>query len=265
MNRAKFSFAAVILSTLLAAAPARAATPPGGPDPDSWHLSLGVYAWVPGIDGSLSGGRDGGTRVESDVDMDLSDAIDGWGAGTLHIEAGRGPLTFFGDVLYVSLEADGERRGGGETNVDLTALIIELGVTYEVVRTPVWGTTTRHFTAEVLGGARYAGVDVDVDVFTGGGGQLSADGRKDWIDPFVGLRARLDLTDNFYVLGRGDVGGFGVGSDFVWNANLAVGFEITDNFDIAGGYRWLDYDFEDGDFTLDLQFAGPWIGIFFKF
>ena len=90
-------------------------------------------------------------------------------------------------------------------------------------------------------------------------------GGRGGIDPFVGLRARLDLTDNFYVLGRGDVGGFGVGSDFVWNANLGIGFEITDNIDIAGGYRWLDYDFEEGDFKLDLQFAGPWIGIFFKF
>ena len=259
---------AVTVTVLIAAAaqPAAAEAPlPHGPDPDSWHFSLGVYAWVPGIDGSLSGGRDGGARVESDVSMDLSDAIDGWGAGTLHAEVGRGPLTFFGDVLYVSLQADGETPSGGEANVDLSALIIELGVTYEVIRTPVWGTTTRHFTAEVLGGARYAGVEVEVDAFPAGGGQLSADGREDWIDPFVGLRARLDLTDNLYVLGRGDVGGFGVGSDFVWNANLAVGFAITKNIDIAGGYRWLDYDFEEGDFTLDLQFAGPWIGIFFKF
>jgi opacity protein-like surface antigen len=137
-------------------------------------------------------------------------------------------------------------------------------VAYEVVGTPLGGSSQRNFAAEVLAGARYAGVDIEVDRFTGGGGQLSADGQKDWIDPFVDLRARFDITDNLYTFARGDVGGFGVGSDFVWNANVGVGFEITDNFDIAAGYRWLDYDFEDGDFTFDVQIAGPWIALLLK-
>jgi hypothetical protein len=271
MSRAKFSFAAVILAALLAAPPARAAVPPhhaDGPDPDSWRFSLTLYGWLAGMDGSLSGGQDGGFQVDADVDVDVSDAIDNIDSlfGLMgHVEARRGPLSVFGDVLYLTLEADGETRLGGESNVDVKASIVELGVAYEVYRAPVWGSSKRHFGAEVLGGARYAGVDVEVDVFTAAGGQLSADGRKDWIDPFVGLRGRLDITDNLYTFARGDVGGFGVGSDFVWNANLGVGFEITDNFDIAAGYRWLDYDFEEGDFTFDLQIAGPWIALVFKF
>ena len=56
------------------------------------------------------------------------------------------------------------------------------------------------------------------------------------VDPFVGLRGRLDVTDNLYVFARGDVGGFGVGSDFVWNVNTGVGFDITEHFGVAAGY-----------------------------
>jgi hypothetical protein len=72
------------------------------------------------VEGSLSGGEAGGASVDAEIDVDLSDAIENIDSlfGLMaHVEAGRGPLTVFADVLYLSVEADRDTRCSGEANV----------------------------------------------------------------------------------------------------------------------------------------------------
>jgi hypothetical protein len=95
VNLARSSFVTAIL-VMLAAAPESARAAAEAPDPDSWRLSLSLYAWIPSLEGSLSGGEAGGTPVAADIDVDLSDAIENLDSlfGLMaHVEAGRGPLT----------------------------------------------------------------------------------------------------------------------------------------------------------------------------
>ena len=90
-----------------------------------------------------------------------------------------------------------------------------------------------------------------------GGGSVSAEKTIDWWDPFVGLRLRHKHAPGHEFTLQGDVGGFGVGSDFTWHVLAAYNFPV----EFAGlkftsylGYRALsiDYEEESGNRTLAL-------------
>ena len=89
-------------------------------------------------------------------------------------------------------------------------------------------------------------------------------GSKSWVDPFVGFRARYNVTDKLYIAGRGDVGGFGVGSDLSWNAVGAIGYQWNNRFSTEMGYRCLSVDYSEDGFVYDTETSGVFLGLTFK-
>ncbi|WP_299885102.1 hypothetical protein [uncultured Ruegeria sp.] len=63
----------------------------------------------------------------------------------------------------------------------------------------------------------------------------------------------------------GNVGGFDVGSDFQWEAVVQASWKWTDRIDVAGGYRHLSVDFEEGKNVIDLILTGPYVALAFNF
>ena len=63
----------------------------------------------------------------------------------------------------------------------------------------------------------------------------------------------------------GNVGGFGVGSDFSWNVSSFFMFNVAPKTSFLAGFRVLDQDFEDGGFRYNIQQRGPLIGLTFHF
>jgi hypothetical protein len=66
-----------------------------------------------------------------------------------------------------------------------------------------------------------------------------------WADPYIGVGGHYNLNKTFYVTGKVDVGGFGVGSDITTQAYGAVGFHLTHWSYTELGYRFLYADYED--------------------
>ena len=50
-----------------------------------------------------------------------------------------------------------------------------------------------------------------------------------WVDPIVGARFAIDLTPKLALIGRGDVGGFDLGSasKLTWSASAYLGWHFT--------------------------------------
>jgi hypothetical protein len=86
-------------------------------------------------------------------------------------------------------------------------------------------------------------------------------------DPIVGARFRRDLTEKLWANIRGDVGGFGVGSDFSWFSSAAGGFRVSKLISLDFGYRIWDFDYESDEELkkLDLALAGFGGGLTFHF
>jgi hypothetical protein len=80
-----------------------------------------------------------------------------------------------------------------------------------------------------------------------------------WFDPYLGLHTRYNFNKTFYTAVRGEVGGFGVGADLMWQVEGVLGINVTRNIFTEIGYRALAADFEDDNFTFDVVLHGPQI------
>jgi len=80
-----------------------------------------------------------------------------------------------------------------------------------------------------------------------------------WFDPYVGLHTRYNFNKTFYTAVRGEVGGFGVGADLMWQVEGVLGINLTRNIFTEIGYRALAADFENDSFTFDTVLHGPQI------
>jgi hypothetical protein len=113
---------------------------------------------------------------------------------------------------------------------------------------------------ELLGGGRYWYTKVDIDFDPGD----SRDKSKDWLDPIIGARFKIGLLEKLSLQLRGDIGGFGAGSEFSWNAAGFLSYALSRRFSIFAGYRALGVDYESGSgtrkFEFDLTYHGPAIG-----
>jgi len=79
---------------------------------------------------------------------------------------------------------------------------------------------------------------------------------EQWVDPYVGLRGHVDLTESVFAVFRGDIGGFGVGSDLTWQAFAGVGCRVSDRVFVEAGYRYMDVDYRQGGFSYDMVTSG---------
>ena len=131
--------------------------------------------------------------------------------------------------------------------------ILEAGLFYR------FGKAERHFDA--LAGVRYLRLDVEIDA----GPLPTLSGDKDWVDPFVGGRFRLGLSEKWALSLRGDIGGFDVGSELTWNVAAVLGYRLSEKTTMVFGYRHLDIDYDEGNFVFDGQFSGPYLGMSFRF
>lgn len=80
-----------------------------------------------------------------------------------------------------------------------------------------------------------------------------------WFDPYVGLRGRYNFNKTYYTAVRGEIGGFGVGADLMWEVETVVGINLTHCIFTEIGYRALGGNFEENNFKFDVVTHGPQI------
>jgi hypothetical protein len=97
---------------------------------------------------------------------------------------------------------------------------------------------------------------------------VASTGDLEWVDPFIGGRLRHGFGDNKELTLEGDVGGFGVGSDFSWQVVATYGFDVNcfgTPLHTVIGYRALAVDYSEesayGENVLDVVMHGPLLGV----
>ncbi len=121
---------------------------------------------------------------------------------------------------------------------------------------------------DVVGGLRYNKLDVEATAdFTllGLAASRTRSGDKDWVDPYIGLRFQHPIANRWALVGYADVGGFGVGSDFTWQAALGVNYEISKSVSAKFGYRHLSVDYDKDGFLFDMKMDGLYLGLGIRF
>jgi len=265
--------------------------------PSGWQFRVTPYAWMPGVSGDATVR---GHKVDVDVSfLDLFDSgssgveLDSLAALMGYMEAQKGPWTVYGDVIWGKFNFSGDAAAqrnptanltlsaGANAGLDYETTIVESGIAYEVAKWPgARGATT----LDLLGGARYWNQQLDLSLAVKGKADLdqlgfqrsgslavARSGTIDWVDPFVGLRVRHQLTPGQELQFLGDVGGFGAGSDFSWQLFGGYSFDFgvwQTTLHGLVGYRALAVDYsQDGAAnknSVDLILHGPVIGLSFR-
>ncbi len=280
------SFVAVGSATAALSADFGAAPAPVLP-PSQWRLSFTPYAWLTWLDGEQTvRGRSVDVHVDPIQVLDHLERVPFFGYG----EARNGPLALYSDIFYANLGLSGggirSRSLASGINGTLSAAfgldfeeaVVEVGGAYEVMK------CDPHTAIDLLAGARYWHQEMSInlalaasldtgDLVISGDRVIDRSGSVDWVDPVVGGRIRYNLAPGQDFMLRGDVGGFGAGSQFSWNALAAYSFVFAkrDGVTYSGilGYRALSADYEQGSgrtkYVYDLVMHGPITGLTVNF
>jgi len=278
---ARLTWAALVaIGTMLLATGTVANAGETVPPANQWTLTVTPYGWTPFLNGDQTVK---GRTVSIDVDpIEVLEHLERapWMSYT---EARKGPLALYSDLFYANLgiDAGAARTFGSATlsaslGVDFEQAIVELGGAYEIAK---WRTGGGSSTAiDLLGGARYWYQDMAINLRAGVGGGLinprpglfiARTGSVDWVDPVIGGRIRHQVAPGQELVLRADIGGFGAGSEFSWNALAAYSWQIAvcEGVTYSGvlGYRALDVDYEQGSglnkYEYDVLMHGPLVGL----
>ena len=228
---------------------------------DDWEFDLSLYALFPNISGDASLGRIGG----ADVDVDTGDVLDVLElGGMIHTEARHS--SGFGMILAYAFMDVGDKATGplefASFKADAFQGILEA---YGMYRYAYDGGTI-----DAVAGVRWWDIDIDIKA-TLEGTTRSFGQDADWVDPVVGVRWIPRLADDWRLYVLGDVGGFGISSDFTWNVIAGVGWDAWEKATIFLMYRLLAVDYETGTpgtpdyFAYDTLTQGPMLGVTFRF
>jgi hypothetical protein len=250
--RAVISSCLAVVTTFLVQGTARA---------DDWNFVVAPYLLVPSITGDASLGRLDG----ADVDISGSDILKSLELGAmLQVEArhssGWGAML---NYAFMDLSNDfSGPLGYAEVDTDIFQGILEGFATYRV--------EYQGGTVDLYGGVRWWDIGIDVDADTPlGSASYSRD--EDWVDPVFGARWMPRVSESFRLLAQGDIGGFGVASDFTWCAQAGVIWDASQTTSVALLYKALGVDYQSGTrgtrsfFEYDTITQGPLVGLILRF
>ena len=229
-----------------------------GSEGDDLTFIVSPYVWIPTVTGDIGVGAQG-LQFELDAG-DLLDVFEfgglirgeirhksGWGVSVDHIFADLGAGV---DILI------------GDVDAEIDAGITEIAVVRRI-------DLDRH-ALDAYAGIRHWNADVDVAIETIFFNDTIRTGDA-WIDPMIGARYLHTVSSDWRLIAQGDIGGFGVGADFSWNAAVGASYDASENLSLQLVYRVLSVDRESpaigGGSPVDLNITiqGPLIGLAYRF
>jgi hypothetical protein len=281
------------------AMPVKAVSPAAS---NPWKIEITPYAWLPSLNGSstVNGHTTDvsatffGDLIHRKIPKELFGLMTAF-------EARNDRFAIIGDFTYLLLGADksgsrsatfGERiHVGADAALDtsIKMVIFELAAAYELAR---WGSSFgasgSSTSLDIYGGGRVWWQQAEVSVgltaalalnlpnrnfAIEGGRAVAKSGDVSWIDPIVGLRLRHQFAPGSELTLSGDIGGFGAGSQFSWQALGAYrwAFAKTNSATWSAllGYRALYVDYSKGAgaslYSFDMLQHGPILGVSARF
>src|SRR5882672_783907 len=200
------------LGLCLAASAARAEDP----SPDQWHFMIAPYLWATSLDGDVTVKGRKASVHETFIDiLQETDSIIGFEG---HGEAWKGDWGLYLDGVYTKLGAKANPVDAVKIKSTTEMSILEGGALYRVGQwdlgsiTDEFGGGMASVALETYAGARYTSLDQSFDI-SDSVTKRSVGGDKSWVDPLVGARTIVNITDRLQLMAGADIGGFDVGSE----------------------------------------------------
>ena len=260
--------AASLLSAGGDVAPAAEEVPVATP---AWSQEFQLYALAPWMQGDYSlgyktrRGREGTLPGNIDAGPDniyKSLKMGFMGHYEAHHESNWG---IWLDYMFMNL---GKKVDNGFNPLNIQSIgvfegIFEAFVTY---RTPL-----KEGYIDYFGGVRWWDLRFDMSRTKINGETLSPKRSFDWYDPVIGAVWVTPINENWHFRLRGDVGGFGIASDFTAAIEIGALYDIDKHWQVDMKFKSLWVDYEEGTegrqdrFTYKTVSFGPVVGITYRF
>jgi len=225
-----------------------------------WEHTVVVYAMGAAIDGEAQIGD-----LVVPLDMSMSDIFDALEFGAMAAyRADNGTWSFTVDTTFMGLGGTAATRPGiikGDLDIDQFTLM---------------GTVGRRVSPhlEALFSLSYFDLSADLEatlLLSPSQDEVTRKASQDasWVDPLIGLQYNVPIGEAWRFNLRGDIGGFGIGSDFTYQVLANFRWQANERFGVVFGYRLIGFDYEDGhdaDYErFDLTEQGPLVGMTISF
>lgn len=220
-----------------------------------WTNTAELYVLGAGLSGTMGIGP-AEVKVAATFDQILSNLE----FGAMVNYRGESPTFAVGaDVMYTALGAttDGP-TGRREAKVEAKEWLATVAASWRI---------TRGF--EVLGGARLTSLKNALILTDPSNAERRIELTKTWIDPILGMRARLPIGEKWSVEGYADIGGFGAASSFTYLAQARVNWQASRVVRLGLAYRVLYQDYATGSgadaFKWNVTTQGPLVALGARF
>lgn len=279
----------------------------GTTTPDRWRFSVEPYFFIPL---SVKADATVGGRTTS-IDLGLGSILNfdrAFDAG-VRVEAQKARFGLIFDGFYVSAKDSGNLgvtfppgslpgvgaaipipvRASADASLSIRQGVIDLAAAYRVVDTqlgdsatsrfprlfvdPIVGIRTNILSQKLeVGNARLNNIPVGNLPLP-----LSLPVNQDFrsnrttVEPLIGARIGLELSERWNVGLRGDVSGFNLYADtnLTWNLLIGTQYQLSPNTSLQLSYRFNNFDFADGSglsrTRLNLRQNGLLLGAIFRF
>lgn len=247
------------ISALVAGVGLTASLAAGAADGE-WQQELMIYGMGAALDGDAQVGP-----VKVPVNLSIGDVFDALEMGAMAAyRADNGTWSVTGDLAYMGLGGHQKTQRGlvkGDVGIDQTSFMVTVG---------------RHLgeNFQVLGSLSYFDLSTRLKVtttapITGDKTVRKANTSANWVDPMIGVLYGLPLAEGWRLNLRGDIGGFGIGSDLAYQVFPNVQWQASDKLGVVVGYRVIGFDYKEGSGAhyqhYDLVEQGPLLGMTLAF
>ena len=264
--------------------------PPAPPQPwcetpATLEIRIGSPGWLSGLSGDI-----GVKGVVSDIDISFDEIF----RHLTHV-----PIALSADIRYHRWEffGDGQYMEVGDSatlpgllftnaNAHVKFGLGEAFLGYRLINCD-------KAALSLFAGARYTYLEGDISIFNNGDARLvrlrqllgirnklDFSGSTDWVDPVIGARGKVKIWKATSLFAEGDVGGFDANSgsafeihregrtivrdsvdssDWSYQVQGGLEFQISRWFWLQVGWRYLKYDFVQSGFSNKLDLNGPLI------
>ena len=261
---------------------------------DPWRFNAAAYGWLINVSGSVTAR---GQTVDTNASfIDLVQKSQSLGGLMAYFEADKGKAGMYVDFVYTNLgfgaNSTSYRNPIAGLKITTSAsaaltyrlFIVELGGVYEAVRwshsegssTAIDGVMAFRYWNNSIAASFEATANVDFShlrLERSFGVAIARADTVQWVDPVFGVRVRHQFTPHQQFTVRGDIGGFGLGSQFSWQAVAVYSY----SWDLDGGqklaallgFRALGVNYSSGSgldaVGINETLYGPIIGLSYRF
>jgi len=211
-----------------------------------WRFSLRPYFFLSGLSGSVT--VEPLTFPINSSFTTIMDRVELGGFLSFKAEKNRWGIN--ADFQYINLY--GESSAVRETAMDLKNVIGEVDLLFRPEVAP---------TLRFLVGVRAYSIIQNLTVL----GHTIPEANTTVVDPIVGAFGSWMVHDRWDFELRGDIGGFGVSSEFTYQMMALFRWSITDTLSIPFGYRVLGYQIRTDEIWMNTRMSGAVLGLDIEF